>query len=912
MNENDKITEEINNTENTLELENIEAEAVEERSEKQTENEAEEGSSENKERAEFEFTDSSVPEIPDADERIAEVIWDALEKNKPVCIKGGYEEKEAEVPVSFVTPDGLEDADPEIGKIFQDKLTEAKRMRLLAEKEMVLIPVPGLVVFPHSILPIAVETPTSQAAVEYALKNDALLFLVARRRPSDTGTAKNTLYKVGCVCAPIQAMRFPNGAFHLVLNGIARASIAEITQHRPFGKVKVKPEADIVKDEQLASAYSRSLIKQFQDAAKIGNRSARELEALVNEETSPSRTADLIAFNLDFTVKEKQSILEAFEVCSRLKKVSALAAREIETLKLEAKIMKKAESDMNKAQKEYFLRQQIKAIHEELGEGVSEDEDIEKLRSAVEESGMPEDTAKHALRELSRLRRISSASPDYDVVYNYIDRLLRFPWNKYTEDRIDVAKAAEMLDKQHYGLKEVKERILEFLAVKTLKPDHHGPILCLVGPPGVGKTSLGKSVAEAMGRKFNRTSLGGVRDEAEIRGHRRTYVGAMPGRIIQAFCNAESKNPVIMLDEIDKVGKDYRGDPSDALLEALDPEQNKDFKDNYFGVPVDLSAAAFIMTANVMDTIPAALRDRMEVIRISGYTTDEKMEIGRRFLIDRQRIENGLSKNQFDLSDDALHCVIREYTREAGVRGLERRIADLCRKTARKITESKRSRRRTKACVLSREDVYELLGTAPFKEENTVKTEKRIGCIQGLSWTQAGGETLLIETVMMPGRGKVSLTGHLGKVMQESAKTAITWCRSFCSQNKIDFDYYHTDTHIHVPEGATPKDGPSAGIAMACGFISAASGVPARQDIAMTGEITLTGRAAAIGGVKEKVTAAFNAGITEVILPEENRSNLKEVPDKIREQMTFHFVTKAEEAVKLVVGDFSAAEKAEN
>ena len=457
------------------------------------------------------------------------------------------------------------------------------------------------------------------------------------------------------------------------------------------------------------------------------------------------------------------------------------------------------------------------------------------------------------------------------------------------------------MDREHYGLKEVKERILEFLAVRKLQPHHRGSILCFVGPPGVGKTSLGRSIASTMGRKFNRTSLGGVRDEAEIRGHRRTYVGAMPGRIIQAFCNAGTRNPVIMLDEIDKVGRDYRGDPSDALLEALDPEQNCEFKDNYFGIPVDLSEAMFIMTANVLDTIPPALRDRMEIIRLSGYTTEEKLAIARQFLLPRQQEENGLTPALFNVNDEGLRTVIRQYTREAGVRGLEREIASLGRKVARKVAESKRPKR--KLPTLGAEQVRQLLGVVRYPERDKIDPHPSPGSVQGLSWTQVGGEILTIEANVIPGKGKVVLTGSLGQVMKESARAALTWVRAFLRDRGVEWDYYKSDIHIHVPEGATPKDGPSAGVALACSLISAILGRPARQDIAMTGEITLVGKVLAIGGVKEKVLAAYNASIREVILPAENERYLEEIPEPIRQALTFHLVERAEEAVALVVGE---------
>ena len=512
---------------------------------------------------------------------------------------------------------------------------------------------------------------------------------------------------------------------------------------------------------------------------------------------------------------------------------------------------------------------------------------------------MPEATEKHCLKELRRLERTSPSSPDHSLLRTYLNWMLQFPWDVITEDNQDLQAAQQIIEEDHYGLDEVKERIMEFLAVRQLKQSHRGPILCFVGPPGVGKTSLGRSIARTLGRKFNRTSLGGVRDEAEIRGHRRTYVGALPGRIIQSLCTAGSRNPVIMLDEIDKLGKDFRGDPSAALLEALDPEQNCEFTDHYISQPVDLSRSMFILTANALDTIPPALRDRMEIIRIAGYTLEEKEHIAAGYLIPRQLEEHGLKPEQVSLAPEALRDIIRLYTREAGVRDLEREIAKICRKRARRIVQD--NQRDKQFDPITPGDLQELLGVPKFSHDRAESQTPVVGSINGLSWTQVGGEVLLIEANVIPGRGKIKLTGNLGRVMKESAAAAITWGRGYCSRNNIDFNFYASDIHIHVPEGAIPKDGPSAGVSLSCAFLSAVTGWPARQDIAMTGEINLLGKVMPIGGVKEKVLAAFNADITTILLPKDNAKNLADIPEAIREKMEFVLLEHIEDAIDRVL-----------
>lgn len=862
----------------------------------------------------FVLIDSDAPDEPNALDKLADTVlsrWSGHhnnEDNQDDAKDGGNEvspsaSSQPDLKFEIIRPDGSAAADTQAAA--GEPLEERRRRHfsLLESQELVMLPVPGMVVFPNTIIPLSVESEMAVKAVEYAIDKELPLFLVAKRRTESASIAKTALYKTGCICAPVQAMRLPSGSFRLVLHGIVRARIVKVTSRSPFAKVRVSVVENENKDEAESASAMQVVHHQFREAASLSHNIPPEMAMTMSNVHDPGQIADLIASNLNLSLKEKQSILDIADAAERLRKVSLLLSREIEILKIENKIQNKAEMEMAKGHKEYFLRQQIRAIQEELGDAEDEDAEIQKFSEAVENSGMPETVAEHARKEIKRLKRIPSSSPDYSVICIYLEKLLQFPWKTVTEDVLDLKKAAAILDEEHFGLEEVKERILECLAVRKLNPEQRGPILCFVGPPGVGKTSLGRSIARTMGRKFNRTSLGGMHDEAEIRGHRRTYVASMPGRIIEAFCNAGSRNPVIMLDEIDKVGTDFRGDPASALLEALDPEQNCEFKDNYLGVPVDLSAAMFIMTANVLDTIPPALRDRMEIIRISGYTSEEKREIAKGFLIPRQRENNGLNENMFRMTDEAVDCVIREYTREAGVRSLEREIGSLCRKTARRAAESRKvSSRSRKSPALRPEEVRELLGVPKFIDTNKIEEHPFPGSVQGLSWTEAGGEMLTIEANVIPGRGKVTLTGSLGKVMKESAKTAITWSRGFLRDHGIDFDYYQNDIHVHVPEGAIPKDGPSAGITLACAFISAVLGRPARQEIAMTGEITLTGRVMPIGGVKEKVLAAFNASIREIILPEENRRHIKEIPEAVREQIKFNFVRHAKEVVEIVLG----------
>ncbi|MCS6861478.1 MAG: endopeptidase La, partial [Abditibacteriales bacterium] len=638
------------------------------------------------------------------------------------------------------------------------------------------------------------------------------------------------------------------------------------------------------------------LLNLFQRIVSLAPQLPEEAYAMARSVEEPGKLADFIAFSLDIKLEQKQEVLEILDVHERLRRVAELAGEQLSVLELTNKIQQETHKEMDKAQREYYLRQQLKQIQEELGEGDERLAELQELRQKIEEAKMPEEARKAADRELDRLSRIPPASPEYTVSRNYLDWLIALPWSVETEDVIDLHATQRILDEDHYDLQEAKERIVEYLAVRKLKKDTKGPILCFVGPPGVGKTSLAQSIARALGRKLVRMSLGGVRDEAEIRGHRRTYIGSLPGRIIQGLRNAGTKNPVFVLDEIDKLGMDFRGDPSSALLEVLDPEQNHTFVDHYLEVPFDLSRVMFICTANMMDTVPLPLQDRMEVLRLPGYTREEKLAIAERYLLPRQLRENGLTADHLEITHDTLQKIIADYTREAGVRNLEREIGSVCRKVARRVAEGA-----TEKVLVTPENVSEFLGPPKFFSE-VADIKDRVGVANGLAWTPVGGEVLFIETAKMPGKGHLTLTGQLGDVMQESARTALSYLRAHAEEYGLPSDFFEKhDIHIHVPAGAIPKDGPSAGIAMTTALASLFSGRPARHDVAMTGEITLTGRVLPIGGVKEKVLAAKQADIHTVILPERNRKDLNDVPDVARKDMTFVFVKDIAEVLQVAL-----------
>ncbi len=632
----------------------------------------------------------------------------------------------------------------------------------------------------------------------------------------------------------------------------------------------------------------------FRQMAQLSPQIPEEAVNFMASINNPAHLADLLVSSLNMPMQERQRFLEMTDPVQRLRELIPLLSREIQVLELTQKIQEQARQELDKAQREFILRQQLREIQKELGE--TPEAEIEELRQKIEAAGMPEDVKEVALRELDRLSKMHPASAEYTVSRTYLDWLVSLPWNKVTEDNLDIANAKRVLDEDHYDLDDVKDRLLEFLAVRKLKQDTKGPILCFVGPPGVGKTSLGQSIARALGRKFVRISLGGIRDEAEIRGHRRTYVGALPGRIIQGLRQAGTKNPVFMLDEVDKLGIDFRGDPAAALLEVLDPEQNHSFVDHYLDVPFDLSQVLFICTANITDTIPPALLDRMEVIRLPGYSHEEKLQIAKRYLVPRNLKEHGLTEDNLEFTDEALSTIIKQYTREAGVRNLNREIANVCRKVARRVAEGN-----TEKVIVTPEVVPEFLGPPKFIEE-IAERQPQVGVATGLAWTPFGGSVLFVETTKMPGKGSLTITGHLGEIMKESAQAALSYVRSRSEQLGIPEDFFSKhDIHIHVPAGAIPKDGPSAGITMATALASLATERPVRHDIAMTGEITLTGRILPVGGIKEKVLAAKEAGITEIILPAQNEKDLVEIPEHIRNSLRFHFVENMDEVLEIAL-----------
>jgi ATP-dependent Lon protease len=745
------------------------------------------------------------------------------------------------------------------------------------------------------ITPLDVGRPKSIRAVD-AVAADLRVFITVMQKDKDIQDPQppDDLYQIGTLVNIVRMMRSPEGHIHLILRGLARVRIEEWTQTDPYLKARYSIVDETVEQTIEVQALVNSVLDLFRRMVQLSPHLPDEAIHLVASLTSPAQIADVVVSALNLTPQDRQRFLEMTDPVQRLKELVPLLSREIQVLELTQKIQEQARQELDKAQREFILRQQLREIQKELGE--TPEAEIEELRQKIEEVGMPEEVKEVALRELDRLSKMHPAAAEYTVSRTYIDWLISLPWNKVTEDNLDIAHAKKVLDEDHYDLDDVKERLLEFLAVRKLKQDTKGPILCFVGPPGVGKTSLGQSIARALGRKFVRISLGGVRDEAEIRGHRRTYVGALPGRIIQGLRQAGTKNPVFMLDEVDKLGFDFRGDPAAALLEVLDPEQNHSFVDHYLDVPFDLSQVLFICTANITDTIPPALLDRMEVIRIPGYSHEEKLQIAKRYLVPRNLKEHGLTEDHVEFTDEALSVIIKQYTREAGVRNLSREIANICRKVARRVAEGN-----TEKVVVTPENVAEFLGPPKFLEE-IAERRPQVGVATGLAWTPFGGSVLFVETTKMPGKGSLIITGHLGEIMKESAQAALSYVRSRSEQLGIPEDFFSKhDIHIHVPAGAIPKDGPSAGITMATALASLATNRPVRHDVAMTGEITLTGRILPVGGIKEKVLAAKEAGITEIILPAQNEKDLVEIPEHIRNALRFHFVENMDEVLELAL-----------
>jgi ATP-dependent Lon protease len=753
------------------------------------------------------------------------------------------------------------------------------------ERLIPLLPLRGLLVFPYMVIHLDVGREKSINAIDEAMLHDREIFLVTQREAQTDEPREDDLYQVGTIAEIKQLLKLPGGTFRVLVEGLRRGRIKKYLSSEPFIQVAIEECQEKYEKTAEVEAMMRTVTNQFEEYVKVGKKIPPETAVSIVSIDDPGRLADIIAAHINLRVGDKQAILEAFDPIERLQELGEILSREMEILDLERKINMRVRKQMEKTQKEYYLREQMRAIQKELGEKDDRQAEVDELRERIAEANLPKEVEEKATKELERLEKMPPMVAEAVVVRNYLDWLLSLPWTKETRDRLKLDKAEEILEADHYGLKKPKERILEYLAIRKLATKMRGPIICFVGPPGVGKTSLGRSVAHALGRKFVRLSLGGVRDEAEIRGHRRTYVGALPGRIIQGMKQAGSKNPVFLLDEVDKMNADFRGDPSSALLEVLDAEQNHAFSDHYIEVPFDLSKVMFITTANVEHNIPRPLLDRMEVIRLPGYTEEEKMKIAELHLIPKQLKEHGLKPRHLQFSDNALRTIIRQYTREAGVRNLEREIASVCRKTAREVVNDKKYKAKVTAA-----NVDAFLGIPRFHFGDKEK-DNEVGVATGLAWTEVGGSVLNIEVGILKGKGKITLTGKLGDVMKESAQAGLSFVRSRADELDLADDFHEKhDIHIHVPEGAIPKDGPSAGITMATALLSAVTGRPVRHDVAMTGEITLRGRVLPVGGIKEKVLAAHRVGIKKIIIPTENKKDLEEIPKTVKRKLNFVLV----------------------
>jgi ATP-dependent Lon protease len=777
----------------------------------------------------------------------------------------------------------------------EDEQTRNAQMEI--PQQMPLLPVRDIVIFNYMIVPLFVGRDKSVKSIEAALNDKRYVFISAQKDEKVENPGIDDVHEMGTVAVIMRMLKMPDGRLKVLVQGLSRAGITGVIQDEPYPEVRV----ETVEDREVTDigpneeAQMRTAREYSEKIISLRGMDPSEIVTVLNSVEEPGRLADLIASNLRMETANAQSILECLDPMERLDMVNRHLMKELEVASLQNKIQSMAKEGMDKAQKEFFLREQLKAIKSELGEDREAEEEYEELRESIEKSGMPKEVKKQAHKQLNRLEGMHPESSEATVIRTYLDWLVELPWKKTSKDQLDIQKAARILDEDHYDLEQVKERILEYLSVRKLNPRMKGPILCFVGPPGVGKTSLGRSIARSLNRKFVRMSLGGMRDEAEIRGHRRTYIGSMPGRIIQGIKEAGTRNPVFMLDEVDKLGADFRGDPSSALLEVLDPEQNNSFTDNYLNVPFDLSKVMFICTANILDTIPSALMDRMEIIRLSGYTEQEKVRIARRFLIPRQIHENGLREDQLHLSDNGVAKIIREYTREPGLRNLEREIGSVCRKVARKIAEG-----REKTYRIQAGNVHKYLGVPRYMDEEREK-ELPPGVALGLAWTSAGGEILHVEASVMPGKGKLTLTGSLGEVMKESAQAALSYARTRAERLAISPDFAEkSDIHIHVPSGATPKEGPSAGVTLVMALLSALSGQPLRNDVAMTGEITLRGRVMPVSGIKEKILAASAAGVKTVLLPARNYKDFMEIPADLRRNVDMKTIEHVDDIWPLV------------
>jgi len=747
-----------------------------------------------------------------------------------------------------------------------------------------LLPVREIVIFPYMILPLFVSREKSINAIEEALSRDRLIFLIAQRDMTEEDPTPEGMYHVGTIAIVMRMLKLADGRLKILVQGLSKGLISEYIQMNPTFLVKIHQiqEPEVAEITLEIEALMRGVKEQLEKLISFGKVLSPDLVLILDSIDEPGRLADLVSSNVGLNVEIAQEILETLEPIERLKKLNEALGKEVEVLTMQAKIQSQAKEGISKTQREYFLREQMRAIKNELGEVDERTEEIKEIREKIERAKMPEEVEREVNKQLQRLEQMHPDATEASMVRTYIDWLVETPWSISTTDNLDIKKARQVLDKDHYDLEKVKERILEFLGVHKLKKQMKGPILCFVGPPGVGKTSLGKSIAEALGRKFVRISLGGIRDEAEIRGHRRTYVGALPGRIIQNIKQSGSNNPVFMMDEVDKIGTDFRGDPSAALLEVLDPEQNNAFSDHYLNLPFDLSKVMFITTANLIDPIPSALKDRMEVINLPGYTEEEKLRIAKKYLLPRQLEENGIDGRVLDITDQAILQIIVQYTKEAGLRNLERELSSICRKVARRIAEGEDGITR-----VTPTNLHKFLGSPKYLAE-AEREENEVGVSTGLAWTQAGGEILCVEASVVKGRGSLVLTGHLGDIMKESAQAALTYARSKAKECGIKENLFtEREIHIHVPAGAIPKDGPSAGVTMAISIISALTNTPVKKDVAMTGEITLRGRILPVGGIKEKTLAAMRGRISTLIIPHQNKKDLDEIPPYVRKKMNF-------------------------
>jgi len=845
------------------------------------------------------LTESSEPagHGPDAAEKENAEDSGALSESKA---KDGKTRKESE------DSSGPQNTDTQDTTIIEtstaDDVTDAETVEGISQKKVQLpgtlpvLPLKDAIIFPVMVAPLNVAEEEHTKLINDVLLKDKLIVAVASKAEATSLPAQaNEIFQVGTTCVVLQMLKVPDGSLKILLQGVTRTRIRHYVETKPYLVAEVSHLSDIETEDVETTALAKNLAQQFLNMLAMLPNVSDEVKVAVMNISDPGRLADMVASNMNIDIAEKQAVLEEVDVKARLQKVTKIISRELELMELAQKIQSQAKSEIDKGQREYYLRQQLKAIQEELGESDPQVEEARELRSKLEALALPEEARKESERELERLERMNPASAEYTVARTYLDWIIGLPWNKATVDNLDLKKAKKVLEEDHFGLDKIKERVLEFLAVRKLRKDMRGSILCFAGPPGTGKTSIGKSIARAMGRRYVRISLGGVRDEAEIRGHRRTYIGALPGRIIVGLRKSDSNNAVFMLDEIDKLGADFRGDPASALLEVLDPEQNFSFTDHYLDVPFDLSKVFFITTANRLDTVPPALRDRMEVLEFPGYTAEEKLQIAKRYLLPNQLEAHGLKKALVTIRDEALERTITEYTREAGVRNLEREIASMCRKAAKLIAMEEMEK-----TVISAAKVEKLLGPPKFTPEMAERVSEP-GVATGLAWTPAGGDIIFVETTKTPGSGRLILTGLLGDVMKESAQAALTHVRSKAQQFKIRIkDFDKTDFHIHVPAGAIPKDGPSAGVTIAMALVSLLSGQSVNPNVAMTGEITLRGRVLPVGGIKEKVLAAKRAGIKTVVLPRNNEKDLADVPDYAKEKLDFVLVEQVEDMLTAV------------